>query len=113
MLDWSKNKDKADILLLKYEDLKQDVVSEIKKMAAFLDVELSDSHLHKIVHDAGIKQMKADEALEVPVLIAKGDLVRSGKSGGWKNYFTVKQNEWFDGKFKKLYEELDIPIEYK
>ena len=112
MLGWSKNKDKADILILKYEDLKQDVVSGIKKMAAFLDVELSDTHLHKIVYDAGIKQMKADEALDIPMLIAKGDLVRSGQSGGWKKYFTVNQNEWFDEKFKKLYEELDIPIEY-
>ena len=112
MLDWSKNNNKMDILVLKYEDMKQDIVSGIKKIAAFLDIKLTEPHVKKIVHDASVKQMKSDKAIGVPGLISSGDHVRSGQSGGWKKYFTVEQNEWFDNKYRKLYQQLDIDVDY-
>ena len=111
-MDWDKNKDKGEMLFLKYEDLKQDIVSGIKKIAAFLNVKLSDALLQTIVHDVNITQMKADEAIRNDPKAKPGALVRSGQCGEWKKYFTVEQNEWFDNKYKKLYEGLDIDIDY-
>ena len=101
------------MLYLKYEDMKQDIVPEINKIAAFLGIKLSESHLQKIVHDVNIKQMKRDEAVtKEPNAADGGQFVRSGQSGEWKKFFTVEQNEWFDDKYKKLYEELSLDIDY-
>ena len=112
LADWDKNKDKGEMLFLKYEDLKQDIVSGIKKIAAFLNVKLSDALLQKLVHDVNIKQMKADEAIMSDPKTKPGALVRNGQCGEWKKCFTVEQNEWFDNKYKKLFEGLDIDIDY-
>ena len=92
--------------------MKQDIESGIKKIAAYLDVKLTESHLEKIVHDASVKQMKSDKAIEVPGAISSEDHVRSGQSGEWKKYFTVQQNEWFDNKYETLYKELDLDVDY-
>ena len=112
LADWDKNKDKGEMLFLKYEDLKQDIVSAIKKIAAFLNVKLSDALLQKIVHDVNIKQMKNNQSVMSEPHSTPGQFVRSGQSGEWKKYFTVEQNEWFDNKYKKLYEGLSIDVDY-
>ena len=114
-IDSTKNKSttKGEILFLKYEDMKQDIVSQINRIAAFLDIELSESHLQKIVHDVDFKQMKADmEKTKITTLKFPKSFVRKGEIGEWKKYFTVEQNEWFDRKYKKLYEELSIDVDY-
>ena len=106
------NKTKGDILFLKYEDLKADITSGIKKIVEFLNIKLSEAHLEKIVHDTGIKQMRSSPIAKDSQLIKVSNLIRSGQTGEWKKYFTVKQNEWFDSKYKKLYKELDIDVDY-
>ena len=106
LLDWDQNKSKGDMLFLKYEGLKQDTAREIRKVAAFLDIKLTDTLLQRILCDVDIKQMREDKAME------GGSLIRSGQCGEWKKYFTVEQNKWFDNKYKKLFEELDIDIDY-
>ena len=111
MLDWANNKHKAEILFVKYEDLKRDIVASIRNIAEFLNITIADAHLKMIVRDVDIKHMKADKAIEF-LSIELGAQVRSGQYGGWKKYFTVEQNEWFDNKYKKLYEELDIDVDY-
>ena len=112
LLDWDNNKTKGDILFLKYEDLKADITSGIMKLADFLNIRLSEAHLKKVVHDTGIKQMRSGCITGCSQLIDVSDAIRSGQTGEWKKYFTVEQNEWFDSKHKKLYNELDIEVDY-
>ena len=97
--------------MLKHEDLKDDVDSVIKKIAAFLDIQLSEVLIGETSHDVGIPAMKSDEGTEdTPSM---GNLwTRRQQSGVWKKYFTVKQNEWFDDKYKHLYQDLDIEVNY-
>ena len=40
LLDWSNNRHKGNILFIKYEDMKKDIVSELTKIAAFLGMQL-------------------------------------------------------------------------
>ena len=105
--------------MLKHEDLKEDVDSVIKKITAFLDIQLSEATMWipfivligETSHDVGIPAMKSDEGTEdTPSM---GNLwTRRQQSGVWKKYFTVKQNEWFDDKYKHLYQDLDIEVNY-
>ena len=112
LADWNENRAKAEMLFLKYEDLKRDIVSGIKKIAAFLYVTISDAVLQKIVHDVNIKQMKVDEAIVYAPEVNPGGYISNGQCGEWKKYFTVEQNECFDSKYKKLYDKLSIDINY-
>jgi hypothetical protein len=112
-LDWHRNKGKGEVLFLKYEDMKQDIVCEINKIEAFLGLQLSETQRQRVLHDVNIKQMKTDAATDKgPNIMQGGDFVRSGSSGEWKKFFTVEQNEWFDAKYKKLYEELNLDRAY-
>ena len=85
------------------------------KIAEFLNIKISDSHLKRILHDSNVKQMKQMmKDQRVPWLKESAEFVRKGQSSQWKKYFTVEQNEWFDKKYKKLYAELPgIDVHYE
>ena len=101
-------------MFLKYEDMGKDLSKEVKKISTFLGVTIKESHLERIVADAGIKVMKSSSTAKARegLLKNKGGFIRSGKTGTWKSYFTVAQNEWFDNKYKDLYKKLDIDVDY-
>ena len=109
---WATNKDKGDILFIVYEDLKKDVMKEMKKITEFLNLTLSDAFLERIAEDTNIKNMKNDPAVRDPHAKPDKPFVRAGQSGGWKGYFTVEQNEWFDRKYKELYAKLPVDAVY-
>ena len=111
--NYEDNKDKGDFLFLAFEDLKADIRTGLKKLAEFLEIPLSDKLMEKVVEDVSITKMKTDKALAQPEAKPGGQFIRSGQSGGWKKYFTVAQNEWFDNKYKELYEKLTIPVYYE
>ena len=118
-LDWHNNKGKGEVLYLKFEDMKQDLGAEVRKIADFLGIKLSESHVQNIVYSANFKQMKSDHTKmatskdsNMDTLKDTSTFVRKGACGEWKKYFTVEQNEWFDSKYKKLYEELDVDVDY-
>jgi hypothetical protein len=114
LLDWCNNKDKGEILFVAYEDLKSDPVSEIQKIAAFLNVDLSAERLNKILHDTNITQMKNSSLMRSESwMTEKTQFIRSGQSGGWRKYFTDEQSQWYDTKYKHLYEALPIGAHYQ
>jgi hypothetical protein len=119
--DWHDNKGRCggEVLLLKYEDMKEDLVREVRKIESFLGLSLSESHVRKVVEGASMKEMKndhinltAEKASHMDEIKDKSAFIRKGQCGEWKNYFTVAQNEWFDAKYKHLYAALDIDVDY-
>ena len=102
--DWRAKSDTENVLFVKYEDMKEDVMPQIKRIAEFLGLPVSESLRSKITDDVNFRQMKIS-ATPIHTKWA-GEFVRKGQSGTWRNYFTVKQNEWFDAKYKQLYDSL-------
>ena len=100
-------------MFIKYEDMKKDLFLEIKKISEFLGVTISESRMKRIMQDADIKAMKNSESSKISSLRKEGHFIRKGKTGEWKNYFTVAQNEWFDNKYKEQYKKLDIDVDYE
>ncbi|XP_060070410.1 sulfotransferase 1A3-like [Ylistrum balloti] len=114
LFDWEKIKTtyKGDnIMYLVYEEMKQDLLSEINKMATFLGVEYDKSFLEEVTERNQFKTMvktiieeikpqdqqfihKVSDEKKLPIY-------RKGEVGDWKNHFTVAQNEAFD----RLYQE--------
>lgn len=58
---WFENKDGIKIIYIKYEDLKTDFDSEIKKIAVFLEVDLTEEKLQNIKEKSSFEYMKANE----------------------------------------------------
>ncbi|XP_046584472.1 sulfotransferase 1A1-like [Haliotis rubra] len=100
MKDWTavrKTHPELPTLTLMYEDLKEDPLTGIRKLAKILNVEKSEEIYHKVKELTSFNKMKEEEgkfskALTVLLLCEVGD---------WKNYFTVAQNEAFDRLYKE------------
>ena len=98
-------------MVIKYEDLQKDIMAQITRICEFLGLQVSDKRKKLVMRDADFTKMKKDFSGQFGDM-KPGTLVRKGTCGEWKKYFTVEQNEWFDDKYKKLFKELDIDVEY-
>ncbi|KAK3103991.1 hypothetical protein FSP39_023468, partial [Pinctada imbricata] len=81
-----------------YEDLKEDSVAEIKRLALFLGVKCSDDFVKDVAKKCGFENLKEANLTK----IGKKDqhMYRKGAVGDWKNWFTVAKNEDFDNFLK-------------
>lgn len=110
-LDWEKNIElkKSSIFPLYYEDIKDDPVREITKIAKYLEVNYEEKLIEDIAERCNFQNMKkANDEVKVDMHAPKGSdekksrfMYRKGQVGDWKNYFTVAQSETFDEYFRK------------
>ncbi|XP_015284809.1 PREDICTED: sulfotransferase family cytosolic 1B member 1-like [Gekko japonicus] len=93
------------ILYLLYEDMKEDLAREIRRVKDFLEVDLPEDIVQTIAHQTSFQVMKDNPMANydtVPDFIfdrTKSSFMRKGEVGDWKNYFTVAQKEAFDADY--------------
>jgi len=105
---WHKNKDKPErLLLVKYEDLKQEPVNKMKGVLSFLGLEVEESFVEKVVEFGSFDNMKklASERLK------NNKVVNKGKTGRHRNYFN-KGNQKFFKEFLEQYLNNDFNYDY-
>ncbi|XP_042332129.1 sulfotransferase 1C1-like [Sceloporus undulatus] len=99
---WWEAKDHHPILYLFYEDIKEDPVREICKIAQFLGLELSEQVVNQIVQHTVFENMKVNPWVNYTTLSPSimdhtvSPFMRKGTVGDWKEHFTVAQSEWLD-----------------
>ncbi|XP_029452832.1 sulfotransferase 6B1-like [Rhinatrema bivittatum] len=99
LLAWSKHLDDADVMIITYEDLKENLVAGVKQIAEFFGFLLTPDQIQEIANRGSFQNMKA-KSREThgqfgQVLFRKGDI------GDWKNLFSPAQNQEMDAKFKE------------
>ncbi|XP_054849527.1 sulfotransferase 1B1-like [Eublepharis macularius] len=98
------------ILYVFYEDMKEDLAHEIRRVKDFLEVELSEDIVQKIAHHTSFQIMKDNPMANYDTLPStfldrtKSSFMRKGEVGDWKNYFTVAQREAFDADYQRKME---------
>lgn len=103
---WEKKKD-FPILYLFYEDMKEDPKREIQKLLKFLDKNLPEETVNKILYHTSFDVMKDNPCANystVPTFDmdhSVSSFMRKGISGDWKYHFTVAQYEKFEEDYEK------------
>lgn len=105
VLDYWAHKDEPNFLFLKYEDMKKDLTGSVTQISKFLERPLTTEVLDGIVEDSSFSGMEktyksveesSEEGKFFTKFLGMFPFLRKGEVGGWKNVFTVSQNEQFD-----------------
>uniref|UniRef100_A0A8C8S7E4 Sulfotransferase n=1 Tax=Pelusios castaneus TaxID=367368 RepID=A0A8C8S7E4_9SAUR len=98
-LAWNEHMDEENIMIITYEEMKENLRGEVKQIADFLGFSLSEEMIQTIAENATFQSMsnKSQETHGkfAPVLFRKGDV------GDWKNLFTEAQSQEVDAKFEE------------
>ena len=101
ILAWWAFRSRPNVFFLKYEDLKMHPRENVAKLAQFMNRDLTEDELTKIVEATSFNTMKKNPSVNyLKTEDKRNNFIRKGAIGGWKNYFTVAQNEYFDDRYE-------------
>ncbi|XAR54404.1 hypothetical protein NMG60_11029514 [Bertholletia excelsa] len=107
---WNKSLEKKDrILFLKYEDLKEDIISQTIKLADFLGLPFSEEEkkrgeieeISRLCSIENLKKLEVNMSGEYKPGVQNKAFFRKGEVGDWANYLSSAMAE----KMKKVVEE--------
>ncbi|KAI7841289.1 hypothetical protein COHA_005062 [Chlorella ohadii] len=96
VLSWWEQRDAPNLLFLKYEDLKSDFRGQLRRIAAYLQVQLSAEAEERIVSATTFAHMRAAGFSNHKHIADFEGFFRKGEIGSWKDRFTMAQSEAFD-----------------
>lgn len=84
---WLELRSDPSILFIHYEEMKKDTYGCVRRLAAHLEIPVTESQVDEIVKYATVENMKKN------VRPGTEFLIRKGETGGWREYFSPKQEE--------------------
>ena len=105
MIEWMKYRETPNMLFIKYEDYYHSPKEMIKQIAMFLGRELNEETVDRIAAITSFKSMKTNANLTFKHELVKGDFMRKGVVGDWKNYFSPEQVKEMDEMYQKFKSE--------
>ena len=75
LLSWWKFKDENNVLITTYEEMQHDVRSIIKKVATFLNKELSEEAIDQIIAHTSFEYMKTNQMIKIAGKMPSGNIV--------------------------------------
>uniref|UniRef100_A0A8C8VLP4 Sulfotransferase n=1 Tax=Pelusios castaneus TaxID=367368 RepID=A0A8C8VLP4_9SAUR len=108
---WMRLKGNENFFSITYEELQQDSVWRI---CHFLGKELSEEQVATVVENASFQSMKGNKMSSFSLLQdkyidhKKGNFLRKGICGDWKNHLSEVQSQRFDIIYRERMQNLDI-----
>uniref|UniRef100_A0A803KC52 Sulfotransferase n=1 Tax=Xenopus tropicalis TaxID=8364 RepID=A0A803KC52_XENTR len=97
-LAWNKHIDDEDVLLMTFEEMKEDLEAAVKQISEFFGLSLNEEQIQRIADKGTFKSMK-EKSEESHGAFGK-IIFRKGEVGDWRNTFTEAQNQEMDAKFE-------------
>ncbi|CAH1794378.1 unnamed protein product [Owenia fusiformis] len=122
---WWKQREatKDHIFFLRYEDMKKDMKGVIHKLASFLNKDLDEETISKIVHHLTFEQMKANPSTgDAFTRVKKSSKIddttpaahmRKGVISNWKQQMTVAQSERIDAFYSPRLNAIGLTFHYE
>ncbi|NXY41253.1 ST6B1 Sulfotransferase, partial [Ceuthmochares aereus] len=108
---WNKHIEDENIMVITYEDLKEDLTASVKQIAEFFGFSPTAEQIQCIAERATFQAMK-EKAHETYGAVGS-NLFRKGVVGDWKSLFTEAQNQEMDAKFKERLEGTKLGAKLK
>ncbi|XP_063773966.1 sulfotransferase 6B1-like [Pseudophryne corroboree] len=102
-----------NVLILTFEDMKMDFPAEIRKIADFYGLSMTDEQVEYVQNKTSFKSMKENSGNTHGKI--GGAFFRKGEIGDWKSLFTEEQSKEVDAKFEETLAgtKLGEKIDYK
>ncbi|XP_014674590.1 PREDICTED: estrogen sulfotransferase, isoform 1-like [Priapulus caudatus] len=114
-LEYWEQRNSGHVLFLFYEDLVEDLAGGVRRIADFLDKQLSDEQVATIVNETGFDRMRTNPLTNWEFLTETGlrdaaapPLVRKGKVGDWRNHFDDEMSDFADALCRKHFEPVNL-----
>ncbi|MBL4783680.1 MAG: sulfotransferase domain-containing protein [Porticoccaceae bacterium] len=100
---WWTIKDLPNVYMVHFENLKQDMQGEIRRIAAFLDIPIDETKWSKIVEQCGFDYMKKNAVKSVPLGGAFWDggaetFIHKGINGRWRDILSEQDVLLYENK---------------
>ncbi|KAM4693532.1 sulfotransferase 6B1-like isoform 2-T2 [Discoglossus pictus] len=96
---WNKHINDENVLIVTFEDLKEDFPAELKKISEFFGYSLTNDQIRLVQNKTTFTSMK-DKSKDTHGKLADA-FFRKGEIGDWKSLFTEAQSQEVDAMFKK------------
>ncbi|XP_039995207.1 sulfotransferase 6B1 [Xiphias gladius] len=98
-LAWEKRMDDPNVLIVTYEELKQDLSEGIRRISGFFGFSLTEAQVQQVAEESTFAAMKESSANSHGTM---GNVIfRKGEVGDWRNHFTPEQSQEMDEAFNK------------
>ncbi len=114
---WFKLRNKPNVLFLRFESIKKNPVETVREIAEFLNVELSDEAVAKVVQKTSFSAMKAINHRFFPATQSMwtnshGSIIRKGQSGDGVALFAAEHLQKFDTDMEEGLKKLGSDFPY-
>jgi hypothetical protein len=99
-----------NLLMVHYEDLRQNPVQEFARLAEFLKVQMDAERIERAVANNSLDKMKKKEQAQPQKVSLKDRFVRSGSVQGWRANLTVQQQQFFEQVAGRVLARLGYPV---
>ncbi|KAI1886384.1 hypothetical protein AGOR_G00213460 [Albula goreensis] len=98
-LAWEKRLDDPNVMVITYEELKEDLFKGVQQISRFFSFDLSEEQAQDIAQDSTFSAMKeSSKDSHGPM---SSIFFRKGEVGDWKNHFSEAQSKQMDAEFEK------------
>ena len=115
---WWQHRSDPNILFLTFEDMKRDLPSAVRSIAAFIGAtDLTDAEVALIAEKTSFEVMKNDDKANYNWSVSQRHedgtpFMRKGEVGDWATHFTEEQSKYLEEVYEKELGSLGLHFDY-
>jgi Sulfotransferase domain len=99
-----------NLLVVRFEDLRQDPAEQFKRMAEFLGIGVDEERIRRAIANNSLDKMREKEQAEPQRASVKDRFVRNGSVQGWRSKLSAAQADFIEQHAGSLLRSLGYPV---